>query len=566
MDLCQIPPTSPISPSVPFNGDDSSVVRRSANYPANLWDYDFLQSLGRHSSVTEEHVGLAEKLKGEVKSLITGPMEPLAKLEFIDSVRRLGLKYQFETEMKEALANISKDGYDSWWVDNLRATALRFRLLRENGIFVPQDVFERFQNKETGKFKNELCEDVKGLLNLYEASFLGWEGEDILDEARTFSTAQLKNVEGKISSPNLAKIVHHALDLPLHWRAIRYEARWFIDIYEDEEDMNPTLLKYAKLDFNIVQSFHQAEIGRLARWWVGTGLDKLPFARNGLIQSYMYAIGMLFEPHLGEVREMEAKVGALITTIDDVYDVYGTMEELELFTDITERWDINRVDQLPRNIRMPLLTMFNTSNDIGYWALKERGFNGIPYTAKVWADQLKSYTKEAKWFHEGHKPTLEEYLENALVSIGFPNLLVTSYLLTVDNPTKEKLDYVDSLPLFVRASCILCRIINDLGTSPDEMERGDNLKSIQCYMNETGASQEVAREHIEGLVRMWWKRLNKCLFEPSPFTEPFLSFTINVVRGSHFFYQYGDGYGNAESWTKNQGMSVLIHPITLDEE
>nr|ADP37190.1 sesquisabinene B synthase [Santalum album] len=544
--------------------DDSSVVRRSANYPPNLWDYEFLQSLGDQCTVEEKHLKLADKLKEEVKSLIKQTMEPLAKLEFIDTVRRLGLKYQFETEVKEAVVMVSKYENDAWWIDNLHATSLRFRIMRENGIFVPQDVFERF--KDTDGFKNQLCEDVKGLLSLYEASFLGWEGEDILDEARTFATSKLKSIEGKIPSPSLAKKVSHALDLPLHWRTIRYEARWFIDTYGEEEDVNLTLLRYAKLDFNIVQSFYQKEIGRLSRWWVGTGLDKMPFARNGLIQSYMYAIGMLFEPNLGEVREMEAKVGALITTIDDVYDVYGTMEELELFTDITNRWDISKADQLPRNIRMPLLTMFNTSNDIGYWALKERGFNGIPCTAKVWSDQLKSYTKEAKWFHEGHKPTLEEYLDNALVSIGFPNLLVTSYLLTVENPTKEKLDYVNSLPLFVRASCILCRIINDLGTSPDEMERGDNLKSIQCYMNETGASQEVAREHIEGLVRMWWKRLNKCLFEPSPFTEPFLSFTINVVRGSHFFYQYGDGYGNAESWTKNQGMSVLIHPITLDEE
>nr|6A2A_A Chain A, Sesquisabinene B synthase 2 [Santalum album]6A2A_B Chain B, Sesquisabinene B synthase 2 [Santalum album]6A2C_A Chain A, Sesquisabinene B synthase 2 [Santalum album]6A2C_B Chain B, Sesquisabinene B synthase 2 [Santalum album]6A2D_A Chain A, Sesquisabinene B synthase 2 [Santalum album]6A2D_B Chain B, Sesquisabinene B synthase 2 [Santalum album]AIV42940.1 sesquisabinene B synthase 2 [Santalum album] len=544
--------------------DDSSVVRRAANYPPNLWDYEFLQSLGDQCTVEEKHLKLADKLKEEVKSLIKQTMEPLTKLEFIDTVRRLGLKYQFETEVKEAVVMVSKYENDAWWIDNLHATSLRFRIMRENGIFVPQDVFERF--KDTDGFKNQLCEDVKGLLSLYEASFLGWEGEDILDEARTFATSKLKSIEGKIPSPSLAKKVSHALDLPLHWRTIRYEARWFIDTYEEEEDVNLTLLRYAKLDFNIVQSFHQKEIGRLSRWWVGTGLDKMPFARNGLIQSYMYAIGMLFEPNLGEVREMEAKVGALITTIDDVYDVYGTMEELELFTDITNRWDISKADQLPRNIRMPLLTMFNTSNDIGYWALKERGFNGIPCTAKVWSDQLKSYTKEAKWFHEGHKPTLEEYLDNALVSIGFPNLLVTSYLLTVENPTKEKLDYVNSLPLFVRASCILCRIINDLGTSPDEMERGDNLKSIQCYMNEAGASQEVAREHIEGLVRMWWKRLNKCLFEPSPFAEPFLSFTVNVVRGSHFFYQYGDGYGNAESWTKKQGMSVLIHPIPLNEE
>jgi hypothetical protein len=35
---------------------------------------------------------------------------------------------------------------------------------------------------------------------------------------------------------------------------------------------------------------------------------------------------------------MIVKVLALITTIDDVYDVYGTLEELELFTDVVERF------------------------------------------------------------------------------------------------------------------------------------------------------------------------------------------------------------------------------------
>ncbi|KAK6135480.1 hypothetical protein DH2020_030782 [Rehmannia glutinosa] len=43
---------------------------------------------------------------------------------------------------------------------------------------------------------------------------------------------------------------------------------------------------------------------------------------------------------------------------------------------------------------------------------------------------------------------------------------------------------------------MILRLANDLGTSPDEMERGDVPKSIQCYMNDTGVDREE-HENIE---------------------------------------------------------------------
>jgi hypothetical protein len=74
------------------------------------------------------------------------------------------------------------------------------------------------------------------------------------------------------------------------------------------------------------------------RWWKDMGLaNKLSFTRDRLMECYFWTIGMAFEPQLSNFRKGLTKVAALVTTIDDVYDVYGTLDELELFTDAVER-------------------------------------------------------------------------------------------------------------------------------------------------------------------------------------------------------------------------------------
>ena len=56
------------------------------------------------------------------------------------------------------------------------------------------------------------------------------------------------------------------------------------------------------------------------------------------MENFLWTVGEIFEPQFGYCRRMLTKVNAMITTIDDdVYDVYGTLEELELFTDAVDR-------------------------------------------------------------------------------------------------------------------------------------------------------------------------------------------------------------------------------------
>ena len=48
-------------------------------------------------------------------------------------------------------------------------------------------------------------------------------------------------------------------------------------------------------------------------------------------------MGTRFEPQFGYFRRMSTRVNVLITMIDDIFDVYGKLDELELFTDTVER-------------------------------------------------------------------------------------------------------------------------------------------------------------------------------------------------------------------------------------
>ncbi|CAL5356724.1 unnamed protein product [Camellia sinensis] len=209
-------------------------------------------------TIGDIYVKGAEKLKEEVKRMLAEVVDPLGGLEMIDDLQTLGVFYHFEDEIKRVLDNIRND--DKWNNKDLHSTALQFRLLRQHGYNIPQEVFNSFRDK-FGNFKKSLREDTKGFLSLYEASHLLLEDESILEEARDFTAKHLKEWLKKESiDPNLGMLVSHALELPLHWAMPRMEARWFIDAYGRRLDMNAKLLVFAKLDFNMLQAIQQEDL------------------------------------------------------------------------------------------------------------------------------------------------------------------------------------------------------------------------------------------------------------------------------------------------------------------
>ncbi|CAK9187057.1 unnamed protein product [Ilex paraguariensis] len=405
-------------------------------------------------------------------------VRPLTLLQLIDDVERLGLGYRFDKDITVALNRIiAMDESNVGAEKNIHVTALKFRLLRQHDYDISQDIFQSYKDH--------------------------YDDFNVLEELKSFAMIQLEDIKGHIDK-SLVEKINHALELPLHHRMCRLEARWYIDVYSKNKEANQSLLELAVLDFNMVQSTLQSDLKTVARnihitlniHSIGLA-SELNFIRNRLIECFFGTVGKIYELRFSNCRIGLTQIIALITTIDDVYDVYGSLDELQLFTDAVKRWDANAVKSFSYYMKLCFLALYNTVNEMAYDTLKDKGINVIPILSKAWADLCQAFLLEAEWNYRKHTPTLEDYLENAWRSVS----------------------------------------------GNDELQRGETANSILCCMHQNGLSEKLAREHISNLITEAWKKLNKGRVDDSPFSKHYLETAMNLARISQFTYQYGDGHG-----------------------
>ncbi|KAK7283948.1 hypothetical protein RIF29_13698 [Crotalaria pallida] len=498
-------------------------------------------------------------LREEVRMMLGKVANRFDQLELIDVLQRLGVAYHFNNEIMNILDNIYNMDSSSKRKNNLHATTLEYRLLRQHGYDISTDVFVSFID-DTSNFKECHNDDVEGMLSLYEASFYSLEDETILDEARDLTSKILKEYLTKNEGDHLSLLITHALELPLHWRIQRWEAHRFINAYGRRQNMSPAILQLAKLDFNIVQTTYQEELKYVSRWWKSTGfVEKLSFARDRLVESFLWAMGTNFKPDNGNTRKVITKVVSIITIVDDIYDVYGTLEELELFTEAIVKWDQEyAIDTLPDYMKICFLVLYNFVNESAYETLN--GHHITPYIKKAWADLCKSYFTEARWYYSGHTPSLEEYMENAWISIGAAVVFNHAYFSTPHSYRKEDLVCLEEYSNIIRSSAVIVRLADDLGSYKRENETGDVPKAIQCYMNDNGTSEEDACDHLKSMICTRWKKLNEEVGNSS-MPQSFVDNIVNLARTALCFYQHGDGHTIQASEINTVILSLIIQPI-----
>ncbi|KAM5574896.1 (-)-germacrene D synthase-like [Rosa sericea] len=560
-------------PETPSARSTPDANRRSADFPPSIWGDHFLSyaSTDTASNANEQRV---QELKEDVKRMLI--MAPASqKLNLIDDIQRLGVSYHFENEIHQMLQKIHNSSYDDQENnddDELYTIALRFRLLRQQGFEVSCKMFNKFIDVD-GKFKGSLVIDVEGLLSLYEATHLRTHGEDILEEALAFTTTHLElalaATQGGLS-PLLLKRVTHALYQPL-WKGYpRLEARRYLSFYQEikSSDINETLLTFAKLDFNQLQRVYQKELSHITRWWKEQDfVNKLPFARDRVVESYYWALGVYFEPEYCFGRMTMCKIVKLITLIDDIYDVHGTHEELELFTEAVERWDISALDLLPADyMKICYQALLDIYADIENELAREGKLYRFHYARESMKVHVRAYFQEAKWFHEKYTPTLDEYMSAALNTSYFMMATTSFVLMAGDIVTKNSLDWVFTDPKMLKASSLVGRLMVDLRTHKFEQERGHVASAVECYMKEHCATEEEATIELTKQANNAWKDINEgWLYSAGAANvpRPLLLRIINLARVVEVIYKHEDGFTFAGTITKDIITSLVVEPVPI---
>ncbi|KAG6692402.1 hypothetical protein I3842_10G112900 [Carya illinoinensis] len=455
-----------------------------------------------------------------------GKDDGFESLNMINAIQRLGIDYHFQEDIDAIL----KGQYAKYIAhgdcgQNLQEVALRFRLLRQRGYYVPANVFNNFKDRE-GKFDKELGKDINGLMALFEASQLSIEGEGILDEADSFCEQLLNAWQIRHLDDNQVSVVGNTLGNPYHKSLARFMAKKFFGNFTGTNGWLNDLRHLAKLDFNMVQSIHQKEIVQISKWWKDVGLaQELKFARDQPLKWYIVSMACLTDPDLSEERVDLTKPISLIYIIDDIFDVHGTLEDVTLFTEAINKWDYAALEQLPEYMKICFTALNDITNQISYKIYQKHGWNPV--------DSLRKTS-----------PKPEEYLKNAVISSGVHVVLVHIFFQLGHGITKETVDLVDNVPGIISSPATILRLWDDLGSAMDESQDGHDGSYIDYYMKEhKDSTVKEAREKVVDMISDSWKRLNKeCLISPNQLPAKFNEACLNVARMVPLLYSYDDNH------------------------
>ncbi|CAN6283241.1 unnamed protein product [Urochloa humidicola] len=539
----------------------SSKEENSTFFHPSLWGDFFLHY--KNTTTPSQQILMEEraiKLKEEVAKVISNSStcSLLQRMHLIYALERLCLDYHFQEEINCVLAQISKVDVSNY---DLHTVALWFYLLRSHRHKVSPDVFAAFKDEE-GRF---LWHNPRDLLSLYNAAHLRMHGENILDEAISFTKSEFESIVSDLDQqggPFVDEIIR-ALDIPIPRRVRIYEAKFYISMYEEDTTVDRKIVEFAKLNTNLIQIQHQKELKILTRWWKNLNLQAdFSFCRDRIVENYFWVVGAYFEPSYSRARVIFTVVVSIAVILDDLYDSYATSEECQLFTKCIERWDQNAAQDLPENMKLVFGQILENFETIEHSLTKHEKYH-VSYLRNLTVDLVRAYIVEVRWRDEGYVPkTVEEHLQVSATSCTYPVLSCASFV-GMRDIRKESLDWVSSMPRMVHALCLILRLSDDLKESYEEGEMPLDVASvIESCMKEHNISMESARIKIKDLIEESWKDVNEEWLNPeNAQAKELLERIFNLARTTEYMYKQEDALKTSHA-VKGTINSLFVESFT----
>ncbi|KAF7088199.1 hypothetical protein CFC21_091333 [Triticum aestivum] len=478
-------------------------------------DFDFQESLLNVQALLHQH-----------------PKSNKGMLSMVDHLKRLCIDHYFQDEIDK----IMESSVDLLHSDDLLDATLSLRLMREVGYYVSaDDVLQKFTN-DNGDFNLRHSKDLRGLLSLHDMSHLNM-GEASLYKANEFSSKHLKFAL-KYLEPNLARYVMKSLDHPYHVSLRQYKARHHLSYLQNLPTRHTAIEKLALAEFQMKKLQHQSEMQEIKRWWVDLGLSQeIPAARDQVLKWYMWSMTILEGFSFSRYRVEATKVISMVYIVDDIFDLVATQEELSLFNEAIEMWDLAAAESLPSYMISCYNALYTITNDIADMVRKEHGLNPINHLKQAWATLFDGFMIEGKWLSTNKVPTPEDYLRNGVITSGAPLLFMHLLFMLGHDLTEDNNDHILRV---ISCPAKIMRHWDDMGSAKDELQEGLDGSYKDLYHRENPHAD--AEKHMLDMIAGEWEDLNRECFSRTNSTLPpsFIGASLNFARMVSVMYGYDD--------------------------
>ncbi|XP_044967666.1 acyclic sesquiterpene synthase-like isoform X1 [Hordeum vulgare subsp. vulgare] len=489
------------------------------------------------------------------------------QLSMVDVLQKIGISRHFASEIKSIL-----DFTYSYWLQRdeiilgAETCAMAFRILRMNGYNVSADGLSHISTD---------LSDTRSLLELYKASQVSTSDDElILDSIGSWSGHLLKQqlTSTEAQRAPLLREVEHVLDSPFYTMLDRLEHKRNIEQFDVIEhpilqltwQTNQDLLGLGVMDFYTSQSIYQQEYQHLDSWVKESRLNQLPFARQKLAYFYLSAASTMFPPELSDARILWAMNGALTTVVDDFFDVGGSKDELENLTALVEMWENQEeTEYFSEQVEIVFSAIYSSVNELGSKASAVQGRDVTGHLVEIWQELLRNMMTEVEWRTSGYVPTLDEYIENAVVTFALGPIVLPALYFVGPKITESMVIDPEYSELF-RLMSTCGRLLNDVQTYEREYKEG-KLNSVSLLVLHSDGSMTIpeARMKLQKPIDTCRRDLLRLVLrEDNVIPRPCKELFWNICKTCYFFYYEGDAFSCQEE--KAGAVDAVIHdPLQL---